>query len=49
MRAICGKAAFLGKEPPFVFTEYGAIQAANVLRSRRAIEMSLYFTANFDE
>src|SRR5262245_54279519 len=26
---------------PFVFTEYGAIQAATVLRSPRAVEMSL--------
>ena len=32
---------------PFVFTEYGAIQAANVLRSERAIEMSLYVVRAF--
>lgn len=32
---------------PFVFTEYGAIQAANVLRSARAIEMSLYVVRAF--
>lgn len=32
---------------PFVFTEYGAIQAANVLRSNRAIEMSLYVVRAF--
>lgn len=32
---------------PFVFTEYGAIQAANVLRSTRAIEMSLYVVRAF--
>jgi hypothetical protein len=32
---------------PFVFTEYGAIQAANVLRSPRAIEMSLYVVRAF--
>src|SRR5262249_16296327 len=31
----------------FVFTEYGAIQAANVLRSARAIEMSLYVVRAF--
>ena len=32
---------------PFVSTEYGAIQAANVLRSKRAIEMSLYVVRAF--
>jgi hypothetical protein len=32
---------------PCVFTEYGAIQAANVLRSPRAIEMSLYVVRAF--
>jgi ORF6N domain len=32
---------------PFVFTEYGAIQAANVLRSSRAVEMSLYVVRAF--
>lgn len=32
---------------PFVFTEYGAIQAANVLRSTRAVEMSLYVVRAF--
>jgi hypothetical protein len=28
-------------KPPRVFTEYGALQAANVLRSKRAVAMSL--------
>jgi hypothetical protein len=32
---------------PFVFTEHGAIQAANVLRSARAVEMSLYVVRAF--
>lgn len=32
---------------PFAFTEYGAIQAANVLRSTRAVEMSLYVVRAF--
>lgn len=32
---------------PCVFTEYGAIQAANVLRSQRAIDMSLYVVRAF--
>jgi hypothetical protein len=32
---------------PFAFTEYGAIQAANVLRSNRAVEMSLYVVRAF--
>ena len=32
---------------PFVFTEFGAIQAANVLRSTRAIEMSVYVVRAF--
>lgn len=32
---------------PFVFTEYGAIQAANVLRSARAVEMSLFVVRAF--
>lgn len=32
---------------PFVFTEYGAIQAANVLRSARAVEMSVYVVRAF--
>jgi hypothetical protein len=31
----------------FAFTEYGAIQAANILRSERAIEMSLYVVRAF--
>ena len=30
---------------PFAFTEHGAIMAANVLRSSRAVEMSLYVTS----
>ncbi len=32
---------------PFAFTEYGAVQAANVLRSNRTVEMSLYVVRAF--
>ncbi len=32
---------------PLVFTEHGAIMAANVLRSRRALEMSVYVVRAF--
>jgi len=32
---------------PFAFTEHGAIMAANVLNSRRAIEMSVYIVRAF--
>lgn len=32
---------------PFAFTEHGAIQAANVLRSERAIEMGIYVVRAF--
>ncbi len=32
---------------PFVFTEHGAIQAANVLNSSRAIEMGIYVVRAF--
>lgn len=32
---------------PFAFTEHGAIQAANVLRSPRAIEMGIYVVRAF--
>jgi hypothetical protein len=32
---------------PFAFTEYGAIQAANVLRSAKAIEMSTFVVRAF--
>lgn len=32
---------------PFAFTEHGAIQAANVLRSTRAIEMGIYVVRAF--
>ena len=34
-------------EPPFAFTEYGAIQAANVLNSARALEMSVLIVRTF--
>ena len=30
--------------PPFAFTEHGAIQAANVLNSPKAIEMGIYLS-----
>lgn len=33
--------------PPFAFTEHGAIQAANVLNSRRAVEMGVYVVRAF--
>ena len=32
---------------PYVFTEHGALQAANVLNSQRAVEMSLYVVRAF--
>jgi hypothetical protein len=32
---------------PFVFTEHGALMAANVLRSKRAVEMSIYMIRAF--
>jgi hypothetical protein len=32
---------------PFAFTEHGAIQAANVLSSTRAVEMSIYVVRAF--
>ena len=35
------------KYAPFAFTEHGAIQAANVLNSRRAVEMSIYVVRAF--
>lgn len=33
--------------PPFAFTEHGATQAANVLNSARAVEMSVYVVRAF--
>src|SRR5262245_60421286 len=33
--------------PPFAFTEHGAIMAATVLNSPRAVEMSLYVVRAF--
>lgn len=35
------------KTLPFAFTEHGAIQAANVLRSKEAIEMGVYIVRAF--
>jgi len=35
------------KYPPFVFTEHGAIQAANVLRSDAAVQMSVQVVRAF--
>lgn len=35
------------KALPYAFTEYGAIQAANVLNSPRAVEMGLYVVRAF--
>ena len=34
-------------KPPRVFTEHGALQAANVLRSKRAVAMSLFVIRAF--
>ena len=36
-----------GRVMPRVFTEHGALMAANVLRSERAVQMSLYLTRAF--
>lgn len=33
--------------PPFVFTEHGALMAANVLKTRRAAEMSVFVVRAF--
>lgn len=33
--------------PPYAFTEHGAIMAANVLRSKRAVEMSVFVVRAF--
>ncbi len=35
------------RRPPFVFTEHGALMAATVLNSPRAVEMSLYVVRAF--
>jgi hypothetical protein len=35
------------RRPPFGFTEHGALMAATVLNSRRAVEMSLYIVRAF--
>ena len=35
------------KSMPFAFTEHGAIQAANVLASERAVEMGIYVVRAF--
>jgi len=35
------------RTPPYVFTEHGALMAANVLRSDRAIEMSVFVVRAF--
>lgn len=35
------------RTPPYAFTEYGALQAANVLRSKRAVAMSLFVIRAF--
>jgi hypothetical protein len=34
-------------EPPHAFTEHGALQAANILNSERAIEMSVFVVRAF--
>jgi len=33
--------------PPYAFTEHGAIQASNVVRSKQAVKMSLYVVRAF--
>lgn len=35
------------KYPPYVFTEHGALMAANVLQSKRAVQMSVYVIRAF--
>ena len=35
------------RKPPYVFTEYGALQAANILKSEIAIKMSVYIVRAF--
>jgi phage regulator Rha-like protein len=35
------------RSPPYVFTEHGAIMAANVLNSRRAVQMSVFVVRAF--
>ena len=35
------------RHPPFAFTEHGALQAANVLKSKRAVAMSVYVIRAF--
>ena len=35
------------RKPPNVFTEHGAIMAANVLKSRRAVQMSVFVVRAF--
>jgi hypothetical protein len=35
------------REPSLVFTEFGAIQAANVLRNKRAVEVSVFVVRAF--
>src|SRR5229473_966523 len=35
------------RRPPYAFTEHGAIMAANVLNSRRAVQMSVYVVRAF--
>jgi hypothetical protein len=35
------------RKPPWVFTEHGAVMAANILRSERAIQMSVFVVRAF--
>lgn len=35
------------RKPPLVFTEHGAIMAANVLNSKRAVQMSVFVVRAF--
>ena len=37
----------IGGSPPYAFTEHGAIQAANVLNSARAVEMGVHVVRAF--
>jgi len=47
--AVCDHLSALkfSKAPPFVFTEHGAIMAASVLNSGRAVEMSVFIVRAF--
>ncbi|MCZ7625480.1 MAG: ORF6N domain-containing protein [Candidatus Methylomirabilis sp.] len=35
------------RTPPYAFTEHGAVMAANILRSERAVQMSVFVVRAF--